>query len=234
MAGFRMHISTSTVCGMAFGAASYQLLGHDPQTAVLAAGVTAVGGMLPDLDSDSGVPVREMSAFSAAVIPMLALPRLEHSGISTEGIFAIMGLAYFLVRFGGAWFVRTISVHRGMFHSVPAMLISGLVVYLAYDSPVRSIRLLLATGIMIGFFSHLLLDEIYAVDFNGIRIKLNGFAGSAIKFVSTSFLATTVCYLILGGLMWAAYHDYEHPLTPGKFEMKMPSGEKLNRLVARS
>jgi hypothetical protein len=234
MAGFRMHIGTSTVCGLAYGGAAYKMLGHDPQTALLAAGVTAVGGMLPDLDSDSGVPVREMSAFAAAVIPMLALPRLAQSGISTEGIFAAMGIAYFLVRFGGAWFVRTISVHRGMFHSVPAMLISGLVVYLAYGSPERSIRLLLSTGVMIGFFSHLLLDEIYAVDFNGISIKLNSFAGSAIKFVSPSFLATTVCYLILGGLMWAAYHDYEHPLTPGKFELKMPSTEKLNRLVARS
>ena len=160
---------------------------------------------------------------------MLALPRLEGTGLTTEGVYAAMGATYFFLRFGLAWFVRTISVHRGMFHSVPAMLISGLTVYLAYGSPLMSVRLLLAAGVMIGFFSHLLLDEIYAVDFNGVRIKLNSFAGSAIKFVSPSFMATTVCYLILGGLMWTAYHDYHHPLTVGKFEMKMPSE---NRQVA--
>jgi hypothetical protein len=154
---------------------------------------------------------------------MLALPRLEGMHQSTEATFAAMGLAYFVIRFGLAWFVRTISVHRGMFHSVPAMLISGLAVYLAYGSPLMSVRLLLAGGVMIGFFSHLLLDEIYAVDFNGVRIKLNSFAGSAIKFVSPSMLATTVCYLILGGLLWVAYHDYHHPLTAGTFDLKMPS-----------
>lgn len=232
MAGFRMHIGTSTVCGAVYGIAAVKTLGHNPETAILAAGVTAVSGMLPDLDSDSGVPVREMSAFAAAVVPMLALPRIQHMGHSTEGVLAAMGLTYFLLRFGLAWFVRTISVHRGMFHSVPAMLIAGLTVYLAYGSPEMSIRLLLAAGAMMGFFSHLLLDEIYAVDFNGIRIKLNGFAGSAIKFVSPSWLATTVCYLILGGLLWAAYHDYHHPLTAGKFEMKMPSRDGRH-LMAR-
>lgn len=226
MAGFRMHIGTSTVCGFAYGASAVKMLGHNYETAILAAGVTAVGGMLPDLDSDSGVPVREMSSFTAAIIPMLAMPRLHHSGLSTEGIFAAMGLSYFLIRFGLAWFVRMISVHRGMFHSVPAMLISGLLVYLAYGSPEQSIRLLLAAGVMIGFFSHLLLDEIYAVDFNGIQIKLNSFAGSAIKFISPSWIATTVCYLILGGLMWTAYQDYHRPLLQGKFDMKMSSMEK--------
>lgn len=232
MAGFRMHIGTSTVCGAVYGIAAVKTLGHNPETAFLAAGVTAIGGMLPDLDSDSGVPVREMSAFAAAAVPMLALPRMEHLGLSTEGIFASMGLAYFLIRFGLARFVRTISVHRGMFHSVPAMLISGLAVYLAYGSPHMSIRLLLAAGVMIGFFSHLLLDEIYAVDFNGIRLKLNSFAGSAIKFVSPSWIATTVCYLILGGLLWAAYHDFHHLPKTGQFEMKMPSRDG-RQLLAR-
>ncbi len=223
MAGFRMHIGTSTVCGMVYGGLAYKSLGHSPETAFLAAGVTAVSGMLPDLDSDSGVPVREMSAFAAAAIPMLALPRLAGMNLSSEAVLAAMGLTYFLIRFGLAWFVRTISIHRGMFHSVPAMLITGLAVYLAYGSPETSVRLLLSAGAMIGFFSHLLLDEIYSVDFNGVRIKLNSFAGSAIKFVSPSMLATTVCYLILGGLLWMAYHDYHRPFSPGKFEIKMPS-----------
>lgn len=224
MAGFRMHIGTSTVCGIAYGIASYKLLGHTPGTAFLAAGVTAIGGMLPDLDSDSGRPVREMSSFVGAAAPVLALPRLEGKGLTTEAVFASMGVTYIVLRFGLAWLLRMISVHRGMFHSVPAMLIAGLTVYLAYGSPAMSVRLLLSAGVMIGFFSHLLLDEIYAVDFNGVRIKLNSFAGSAIKFVSPSIVATTVCYLILGGLMWLAYHDFYHPLNnTGAFELKMPS-----------
>lgn len=222
MAGFRMHISVSTICGVAYGTAAYKLLGHTGETSLLAAGVTAVSGMLPDLDSDNGVPVRELSAFAAASIPMLAVPRLPQTGMSMEGVYATVGLAYFIIRFGGAWLVRYLAVHRGMFHSVPAMLIAGLSVYLAYGSPVQSIRLLLAAGAMIGFFSHLLLDEIYSVDFNGVRIKLNSFAGSAIKFVSPSFLATAICYLILGSLLWAAYREFRAPSTQ-PFDIKLGS-----------
>ena len=60
MAGFRMHISTSALCGVAYGGVAVQFLGHPPETAVLAAGLTAIGGMLPDLDSDSGTPIREI------------------------------------------------------------------------------------------------------------------------------------------------------------------------------
>jgi hypothetical protein len=79
---------------------------------------------------------------------------------------------------------------------------------------------MLAGGVMIGFLSHLILDEIYSVDFRGVRIKLKSSAGSAIKLVSPSVFATTTCYLILGGLLYLAYQDYQHPLegsTPAEF-----------------
>ena len=39
---------------------------------------------------------------------------------------------------------------------------------------------------MVGFLSHLVLDEIYSVDFRGARIKLKSSAGSAVKFMSSS------------------------------------------------
>ena len=93
MAGFRMHITVSTLCGLGYGAAAVKPLGFPPETAFLAAGVTAVGGMLPDLDSDSGVPVRELSGLAAAVIPLLLVPRLDAAGMSTEGILATLGLS---------------------------------------------------------------------------------------------------------------------------------------------
>ena len=66
MAGFRTHITVSTLCGLGYGAAAVKPLGFPAETAFLAAGITAVGGMLPDLDSDSGVPVRELSGLAAA------------------------------------------------------------------------------------------------------------------------------------------------------------------------
>ena len=151
--------------------------------------MTGVGGMLPDLDSDSGIPVREMTSLAAAVLPMLLIPRFTNAGLDQEATIAVVGL-YFLIRYAGAYVLKWASVHRGMFHSVPAMLIAGLVVYLAYHSTFVRIRLALAAGVMIGFLSHLVLDEIYSVDFNGVRVRLNSFAGSAVKFVSPSWVGT--------------------------------------------
>src|SRR5438132_1108943 len=65
-----------------------------------------------------------------------------------------------------------------------------------------------AGGVMIGFLSHLVLDELYSVDFMGARIKLNKFAGSAVKFWSPSWPATAVCYALLGALGMLAWKQY--------------------------
>ncbi len=209
MAGFRMHISVSTLCGAAYGTVAVKLLGHPPETAILAAGLTAIGGMLPDLDSDSGTPIREMFGLAASVVPLLLYKRMEAMGLTHEGILSSIVVIYMLVRYGLSALFKQITVHRGMFHSIPCMLIFGLAVYLAYDSPLHSTRILLGLGVMVGFLSHLVLDEIYSVDFNGIRVKLKSSAGSALKFFSPSFVATTVCYGILGALMFLAYAEFK-------------------------
>lgn len=215
MAGFRTHITVSAACGVGYGAAAVNPLGFAPEAGFLAASVTAVGGMLPDLDSDSGVPVRELSGLAAAVVPLLLVPRMIAANYSQESRLATLIVLYVVIRYGLAWVVRRASVHRGMFHSIPAMVIAGLIVYLEYESPNLGLRLLLAGGVMVGFLSHLVLDELYSVDFNGVRLRLNKFAGSAVKFASPSWLATSFCYGLLCGLGVLAYLDWARHLPAG-------------------
>ena len=213
MAGFRTHITVSGVLGVVYGGAAVQPVGFDTDAAILAAGLTTAGGMLPDLDSDSGTPVREMFGLAAAVLPLLLVPRMVHSGMRREAILASVFFGYVIIKYVFANVFRHLTVHRGMYHSIPAMLISGLVVYLAYHSPDRSVRLLLAGGVMLGFASHLVLDEVYSVDWRGLKPKLKSSAGSAVKFGSSSLVATAVCYALLGGLLWLAYKDYMRPVA---------------------
>lgn len=207
MAGFRTHITVSGACGITYGGFAVQPLGFSTEAGLLAAGVTAVGGMLPDLDSDSGIPVRELFGLAAAVIPLMLVRRLMHAGVSPEGILATLLFAYVFIRYFVSNLFKQLSVHRGMYHSIPAMFIAGLCVYLAYHSPDRTIRVLLACGVMLGFLSHLILDEVYSVDWRGVKPKLKASAGSAVKFGSSSLPATATCYLILGGLLYLAYLD---------------------------
>jgi membrane-bound metal-dependent hydrolase YbcI (DUF457 family) len=208
MAGFRMHITVSTACGVVYGAAAVQPLGFSTEAGILAAGITAVGGMLPDLDSASGRPVREMFGLAAVLVPLMLVHRLMHAGVSHEGILAWFLFGYLFIRYILTDIFKRFTVHRGMYHSIPAMLVSGLCVYLAYHSPDRNIRLLLGCGVMVGFASHLILDEIYSVDWRGMKPQLKSSAGSAVKFASPSMPATITCYLILGGLSYLAYLDY--------------------------
>jgi membrane-bound metal-dependent hydrolase YbcI (DUF457 family) len=208
MAGFRTHITVSTACGIAYGGVAVQPLGYSLEAGILAAGITAVGGMLPDLDSDSGVPVRELFGLAAAVIPLMFVRRMMHAGMTSEAVLAAMLFGYVFIRYFVANVFKRFTVHRGMYHSIPAMLVAGLCVYLAYHSPDRGIRVLFGVGVMIGFASHLILDEIYSVDWRGVKPKLKSSAGTALKLASPSLPATACCYLLLGGLLYLAYLDY--------------------------
>lgn len=208
MADFRTHITVSGLLGVGVGAAAVQPFGFHLETAILAAGLTTVGGMLPDLDSDSGVPVREMFSLAALLVPLVMVPRLIQMGLTREGVLAAMLFGYVLIRYPIRAVFKRLTVHRGMYHSIPAMLVAGLVVYLGYHSDDRRLRVLFALGIMLGFLSHLVLDELYAVDLRGLRVKLNKFAGSAVKLFSPSVPGTAACYAMLGALLYLAYLDY--------------------------
>lgn len=197
MASFRGHLAFSATLGVAYGALSYWQLGLDWGTATLAAGITAVGGMLPDLDSDSGVPVREMFSLAAVFIPLIMIRRFVRTNLEVEQILVILGAMFVGIRYGGAYLFKKLTVHRGMFHSIPAMLIAGIATFLMYKTDALRPRLFIATGVTIGFFSHLLLDELYAVDFRGLTPKLNQFAGSALKLGSKSYWATGFTYAVL-------------------------------------
>jgi len=57
--------------------------------------------------------------------------------------------------------------------------------------------------------SHLVLDEMYSVDFNGVRLKLKSSSGSAVKMFSDSVSGTTICYTLLGALLYLGYLDWQ-------------------------
>jgi hypothetical protein len=210
MASFRGHLALSTALGAAYGCLAAWEWGLGWGTVCLGAGLTALGGMLPDLDSKSGVPLREMSGLAAVAVPFLLLRRLQASGFSLDEMLVLLGGIYLVIRYGAGQLLSQVAVHRGMFHSIPAMLIAGLSVFLLYHNPNIDLRYYMAGGVMLGFLSHLVLDELCAVDFHGARIRLNKAAGSALKFYSSSWLATLTAYTILAGLVYLVGQDLQH------------------------
>jgi hypothetical protein len=177
-------------------------------TALLGAGLTAVGGLLPDLDSDSSVPVRELFGLAAALTPFLLVRRVMNQGFSMEQTLVILCGVYLFIRYGARALLGKLTVHRGMFHSIPAMFIAGLAVFLLYHSPFASVRLYLAGAIMLGFLSHLVLDAWCTVDLMGAKLHLKKHAGSSLKFFSPSWHATLTTYGLLAWLVYLAHLEW--------------------------
>ena len=51
-------------------------------------------------------------------------------------------------------------------------------------------------GVCLGFLSHLVLDEIYSVEWSGVHVRLNKFAES-VKFVGKNAIPNLVTYSLL-------------------------------------
>src|SRR5436190_1634833 len=159
MADFKKHIGFSTALGAGYAGVLYYS-GFQSTHCILAAATCGIAGMLPDLDSDSGRPVRELFGFTALADPLCLVRRLEHHGVTPEGLILWCVGLYAGIRFGLAWLFKHLTVHRGMFHSLPAALIASEIVFLAHELPDGLVRLALAGAMFLGFTSHLVLDEI--------------------------------------------------------------------------
>lgn len=209
MASYRGHLMFSTALGAGYGAAAFWLGGLDWIPAVLGAGITSASGLLPDLDSDSGVPVRVLFSLAAVLTPALLLTRIVALNLPLLQTVLSLGSIGLLIRYPFAALFKHLTVHRGMFHSIPGMFITGLLVFLGFHHADIGVRLFMAGGTMIGFLSHLVLDELCSVNFEGAKIHLNKAAGSALKFFSSSRSASLVAYAILAGLAFLAWPDLQ-------------------------
>lgn len=201
VADFKTHISTSTILGIGYGTGAYFLIGMPLEHCLIASGLCSLAGMLPDLDSDSGVPVREMLCFVSVIVPMLMVPRFAALGICCENMVLASAVVYVGIRFGIGTIFKKYTVHRGMWHSIPAAMIAGMFMYLVCMSEDVGVRLFKSWAVVLGFVSHLLLDELYSVDWQGKKIRVKKSFGTAMKFFSSRPWANFTTYAKLAVLL---------------------------------
>ena len=207
MAGFRTHITVSTLLGTGCAAAGYA--NQIPLSSCLVAGgLCSLAGMLPDLDSDSGVPVREVTAFTAALVPALMIPRFVQLGMDREQFVLATAILYLAVRFGFGGLFKGYTVHRGMWHSLPAAAIAGLVTFLLVSGVELPIRLFKSGAVVLGFLSHLVLDEMSSVQIRRGRLRIKYSLGTALKLWTThSLWANVSTYGKLAALVALVFGD---------------------------
>ncbi len=193
MAMFHTHIRVSTVAGIVGGAVAYLNYGVPLTTSVVGGGLCAIGGILPDIDSGPGIPLREITTFLASAVPTMLITRLLSYNMNQEMLILTGATIYVGIRFGLAHFLRQYTVHRGMFHSFPSMAIFGELTYLLFYGESPFVRVFMVAAVCLGFFIHLLLDEIYSVEWDG-RPRVKRSFGTAMKFVGDNWWANATCY----------------------------------------
>ena len=201
MAGYKAHFAfgvlTAACVAVVMLVISWVSLRVMPLVFLLA----VIGSMLPDIDSDTGLPVRLLFGTLAVATIGLALFYMMNSTATSwlqQGLIGVgAGLfVYFII--GGIF--KHFTEHRGVFHSIPAALVMGLVAMSISGLLGLGEKLALVVGLAItaGYLSHLVLDEINStVNLSGIPFKPKKSLGTALKLTGGSRMTTTAIYLAL-------------------------------------
>ena len=166
--------------------------------------------VLPDIDHDEAIPIREVFGILAALVPGMALPWLTRNYFDTETAICFFAAAYCGIRFVVAPIFKRFTVHRGIFHSIPFILLAGEAVALGLVGLGPRERVIIGASVVLGALTHLVLDEVFAVNFLGMKMKKS--FGTAIKLWAPSLPATLVCYAALVVLSWQLWSRVGHKL----------------------
>lgn len=202
MGNYRQHITFASVLGVGYAGAALVVAGIHWLYCSVAILLATMSGLLPDLDSDSGV---EMKGFTGILGVLVAIAVWQQMGHTTPPpafeyhLWAVVA-SYVMVRHGLRRIAGKLTVHRGISHSLPTCAVWGELTYLYYPNDSHLLRLVMAAAVMLGFFSHLLLDEICSVDLRGAR--LNKAFGTAMKFWAPSPWTTIAMYGLLSYLSY--------------------------------
>ena len=194
MADFKAHTSVGTLWGLLLGTVSVisdfcSLIGG-----IVILFLAATSSAAPDIDSDTGRPRELVLSFLVIAIPIVLLFNISDS-TSSENILAATLISFFLVRYLLGHLLAKFTVHRGLWHSIPAAVLCSEITYLLFfDLPVK-VRLLYALSVLGGFISHLLMDEMYSIKVLALDTKRS--FGTALKFTGPSKLQTFLLYFLI-------------------------------------
>ena len=146
---------------------------------------TVVGAFLPDLDSDTSAPLKILliifSVLGSAVAGWIVFNQDDSSWLRLGGISAFSGL---FIYYGIGGIFKKLTHHRGIFHSIPAVLLSALLTLTLLNQIELdvNIKIIISLGVGLGYLCHLILDELNsAVNLGGIPFIPNKSIGTALK-----------------------------------------------------
>ncbi|CCE25081.1 metal-dependent hydrolase [Methylotuvimicrobium alcaliphilum] len=227
MANFKTHLSVASIAssGAASLAVNIQLIDLlDAPWLIL---VGTIGGLLPDIDSDRSKPAKLLFLILAIIsaLTMLSIFSISHeitelfnpdklvcdlslfntsnllSALSEKciplSLLLIVLTTFVSVRYLLFAVFNSLTVHRGVFHSILAAIFFALLVTcIAHFQLQQTIEFSWLSGLFvcIGFIVHLLLDEVFSVDLSNSRMKKS--FGTALKLWNYNSWSASIIMLL--------------------------------------
>jgi len=198
MASFFGHLYGGAAVSAGAALAVEGLKWAPPDRVPLLFALGVAGGLLPDIDSDGSTPVRVFfTLLGVTAAFLICFWLIEDYPVQ---VLALVWAGVFLfVRFGVFEVFSRLTVHRGIWHSWLAAAFAGLaLVDAVYHFGGFSLA---GFFLVIGYLTHLCLDEVASLDLLGARVKRS--FGTALKPFSIAAPLASVAMLL--GVLGLAY-----------------------------
>ncbi len=182
MANFNTHLNVAFMVSGTLSLTVYKAGLIDDSGFLMCVALGTIGGLLPDLDSDNSTPIK-LGFNIISFIFAFGLVMHWRSELSLLALIVLWLIGYGFMRYVVFSVFTTITVHRGVIHSVPYMAILGLglpcLSYYGLQLPLTT-SWFYGSFLFIGALVHLLLDELYSVNLSNMKMKRS--SGTAMKF----------------------------------------------------
>lgn len=169
--------------------------------------IGTIGSFAPDIDLDHSKPSKILSSFFFLIFIGInslwvtqLIPFLDFDIVQENVDLSIFIISFlFAPIFAGLLlsYLHSKMDHRGLVHSIPFGLVLSIGVFLMSENSFGTFNsYMISIMFFIGFIIHLVLDEIYSIDFSNRRIKKS--FGTALKLIQKdNIMGTIICYSII-------------------------------------
>ena len=196
MANFRTHIAVGTISTGLLATITMAAAVVTPNQVISLALAGALGSVLPDIDLQRS---RSSRAIFFALALFLSFCVLFAYGwkYSILEMWLIWVAVFLTVRYFGQAIFHRFAIHRGIFHSILAgvfFMFSTAAVFFNIFETSAAMAWMAGIFVLFGYIVHLLLDELYSVDFDNTRIKRS--FGSALKLYEYKSTGASIAMLM--------------------------------------
>lgn len=192
MANFQTHITVGVLTSGVISTVAMAAAVVTPSDAVFLTIAGTIGSIMPDIDLEGSKQSKTVFAGFGIFFAFIAL--FHYSQFLSIAELCVLWLAIFVtVRYFLWRLFHEFTVHRGLFHSLLANVffgVTGAAIFYNLLEKTDTVAWMGGAIIFIGALTHLLLDELYSIDFAGNRVKRS--FGTALKLYDYKKPATAI------------------------------------------